>query len=49
MNYTYELCKRLIELQAFPKPDMKDKLDVYFANGRLTAEQYHELLEMIGD
>ena len=48
MNYTYELCKRVIELGTVPKNVMKDRLDVFFLNGRLTSEQYHELLEMIG-
>lgn len=47
-NYTYELCKRLIENRTFPKENMEKKLAVFFVNEKLTAEQYHELLEMLG-
>lgn len=42
---TYTLCKKLI---ALGKTDgLADKLDVYFAAGRLTAEQYKELIELV--
>lgn len=37
----YILCKKLIALGK--TGGLADKLDVYFAAGRLTAEQYEEL------
>lgn len=40
---TYKLCKRLIALGKM-KSDM---LDVYYAAGRLTDEQYTELMQML--
>ena len=39
----YELCKRLLKVKRLTA----EMLDVYFAAGRLTAEQYNELLEAI--
>ncbi len=41
---TYNLCKKLAALHKLTA----DMLDVYFAAGRITAEQYAELMEMIG-
>lgn len=41
---TYELCIKLAERRKLTA----SMLDVYFAAGRLTAEQYNELLDMIG-
>lgn len=41
---TYNLCKRLAKLGKLTA----DMLDVYFAAGRITAEQYAELIDMIG-
>lgn len=41
----YILCKKLI---ALGKTDgLADKIDVYFAAGRLTAEQYEELISLL--
>ena len=40
---TYNLCKALIEAGRMTA----DKLDVYFAAGRLTAEEYAELIGML--
>ena len=40
---TYNLCKVLIEAGRMDP----EKLDVYFAAGRLTAEEYQELIEML--
>lgn len=42
---TYKLCKRLIE--AGRTDNMQDKLDVFFAVGRITDEQYLELTGML--
>lgn len=44
---TYKLCKRLIE--AGRTDNMQDKLDVFFAVGRITDEQYIELTGMLAD
>lgn len=41
---TYILCKKLAKIHKLTA----DMLDVYFAAGRITAEQYQELLGMIG-
>ena len=40
---TYVLCLKLAKLGKLTA----DMLDVYFAAGRITAEQYQELLGMI--
>lgn len=42
---TYELCKKLAARGKLTA----EMLDVYFAAGRITAEQYEELLGMIRD
>lgn len=41
----YTLCKKLIALGR--TVGLADKLDVYFAAGRLTAEQYKELVGLL--
>lgn len=41
---TYKLCVALIRVGRMTA----DKLDVYFAAGRLTAEEYAELMGMLG-
>lgn len=40
---TYELCKQLLARGKLTA----EKLDVYYAAGRLTAEQYKELMDAI--
>lgn len=43
---TYIFCKKLIETG---KTDgMKEKLDVFLLNDRITQEQYTELIGLIG-
>lgn len=43
---TYKLCLKLI---AVGKTDgLADKIDVYFAAGRLTEEQYMDLMSKLG-
>lgn len=42
---TYKLCKKLIDAKR--TTGMKDKLDVFYANDRLTADEYTELIGMI--
>ena len=40
---TYKLCKRLSDMGRLTA----DMLDVYFAAGRLTAEEYAELIALV--
>ncbi len=53
MATTYNLCAALIKKYKKAKAtakleDLKDKIDVYYAAGRLTDEEYTSLMEMIG-
>lgn len=43
----YKICKRLIAAGQYEAEDMKTKLDVYLMYGRITQEQYEELMGMI--
>lgn len=43
----YKIMKRLIEAGNYDAEDMKTKLDVYLAYGRITQAQYEELMAMI--
>ena len=45
MTYTY--CKSIIERGKFDAQDMKDKLDVFLLNNRISQEQYTELVKMV--
>ena len=45
MTYTY--CKSIIERGKLDAQEMKDKLDVFLLNNRITQEQYTELVKMI--
>lgn len=42
----YRVCKRTIERGNYPA-DMQTRLDVFYAAGKLTTEQYDELTLMI--
>ena len=42
---TYTLCLKLIRLGKID--GMEEKLDVYYANNRITAEEYEELMNML--
>ena len=42
---TYKLCKKLIALNKM----IANMLDVYYAAGRLTDEQYTELIGLISE
>lgn len=42
---TYKLCRKLIELGR--TAGLADKMDVYFAAGRLTEEEYTELMGLL--
>lgn len=49
---TYSTCKKVIEVQkargTLNSDDMKAKLDVFLLAGRITEEQYNDLLTLIG-
>ena len=49
MDKTYGRCKKLIASKKYDKADLKDKLDVFLLAGRITDEQYKELVEEIGE
>ena len=45
MIATYNLCKKLIEIG---KAEIVNaNIDLYLANGRLTAEEYAEIMDML--
>ena len=43
----YKIMKRVIALNTKPKEELLEMCDVYYAVGRLTKEQYEELIELI--
>ena len=43
----YNLMKRIIQRGDYDKADVMDKLDAFLAAGRLTTEQYKELVGML--
>lgn len=45
----YKLMKRIIESGKYDAVDMQTKLDVYYAYGRITQEEYEELSAMIAE
>ena len=45
---TYSYCKVVIEKQTYiSKESMQEKLDVFLLVGRLTSEQYNELVNLL--
>lgn len=47
MKNVYVLCEKLIALGR--TDSLQDKLDVYLANDRLTAEEYGKLMAQLGE
>ena len=49
----YNLCKRIIENTTYTsqeqKNEMKERLDILFANGSLDTDQYNELVGLLAD
>ncbi len=44
----YKLCKQIITNKTYTsKEDMQLKLDVFFANNRITQEEYEELTNQL--
>lgn len=46
-SFTYTLCKKLIEAKR--TTGLQDKMDVYLANDRLTADEYTDLVGQMGE
>lgn len=46
MQQVYNLCKLLIDRGR--TAGLQDKMDVYLAADRLTAEEYQELVKLLG-
>ena len=44
---TYKNCKKVIENGRYEYNDMMNKLDVFLLGGRVTVEEYEELVEMM--
>lgn len=44
---TYNYCKKIIAGGKYNKEEMMDKLDVFLLAGRITDEQYKELVGMM--
>jgi len=44
---TYKVCKRLIQNGNYEKEDMLIKLDVFLLAGRLTTDEYNELVSLL--
>lgn len=44
---TYKLAKSLIEKGNYDEADMLKKLDVFLLGGRITTEQYEELVALM--
>lgn len=44
---TYNYCKKIIANGNYNKDDMLDKLDVFLLAGRITDEQYNELVALL--
>lgn len=45
----YKLLKIIIARGNYDKEDMMNKLDAYFAFGRITTEEYNELMTIINE
>lgn len=43
----YNLMKRIIMRGGYDKDDVLDKLDAFLAAGRITTEQYQELVALV--
>lgn len=45
----YKALLKIIQAGQYEKADMQNRLDIFFACGRITAEQYQELTGLIAD
>lgn len=46
---TYGLIKKIITKGSYDRDDLMNKLDVFLLAGRITDEQYKELVQTLGD
>lgn len=46
---TYGLIKKIIAKGNYDRDDLMNKLDVFLLAGRITDEQYKELIEILGE
>lgn len=46
---TYALIKKIIAKGNYDKDDLMNKLDVFLLAGRITDEQYKELVQMLNE
>ena len=47
MRMLYKVLKRSIERGGYVVADMQEKLDVFYAGGRITTAQYQELTALL--
>lgn len=45
---TYENLKKIISIGRKSKEDILEMMDVFLMNGRITTEQYNELIGLLG-
>ncbi len=46
-SLAYRACSALIKAGRYTRKDMEDKLDLYLAMDRMTADEYQELVGMM--
>lgn len=46
---TYQMCKTLIQKGRYEKEDMLRKLDIFLLGGRITEDEYRELVSLMSD
>ena len=49
LSTAYKLCKSSIERNTYEYEDMMGKLDLFVFAGRITEEQYLELIELMNE
>ena len=49
LSTAYRLCKSSIERNTYEYEDMMSKLDLFVFAGRITEEQYLELIELMDE
>lgn len=50
MTLTYRACKSMINRKSYiSKEDMRNKLDIFLLNNRITEEEYNELTGLLDE
>lgn len=44
---TYQLCKKMIKAKVYAQVDIQKRVDTFYAFGRLSDEEYAELMQLI--